>query len=412
MADISALIEKLRLTTERIDEVNAALTSCEDDAAREQLTTELKNMQSAEGLTKTSLFEAATQSTLGNVGVQPTITSQLHTPLVSHDLSTSHDRQPIAIDRKTTRLTARLTAPKEYVYGENFTTWSSRIRRYFLTTNISPHDAIEILLNSVDDRTLEKLEPVADRFTDKQKQDIDTIITLFEQAMYPKSELRALRQKLAGGQMVQEEDEDVDTFASRIRSLAKQAYNEPADRHEPCLNTFLCGIRDVTLYDKVISVPGAEDSFELAVESARKFETMRRSTRNRSPEQLDVLRTYRVGSTQPQGTTESRDHSSSLEQRLPVIANVAHADAEQAPNRHNPNNNRYQPRFGYNNPLRGNNSYRGGNNYRGNRDNVRRDTRTCHLCGEQGHIVRFCPKLPAALNFVRAGNPNPGPSLQ
>ena len=98
------------------------------------------------------------------------------------------------------------------------------------------------------------------------------------------------------GQLVQEEDEDVDTYASRIRSPAKRAYSDPSERHEPCLNTFLCGIRDVTLYDKVISVPCAEDSFELSVESARKFETMRRSTRNRTPEQMDVLRTYRVSS--------------------------------------------------------------------------------------------------------------------
>ena len=83
--------------------------------------------------------------------------------------------------------------------------------------------------------------------------------------------------------------EDVDTYASRILSLAKRTYSDPSERHEPCLNTFLCGIRDVTLYDKVISVPCAEDSFELAVESARKFETMRRSTRNRTREQIDVL---------------------------------------------------------------------------------------------------------------------------
>ena len=82
--------------------------------------------------------------------------------------------------------------------------------------------------------------------------------------------------------------EDVDTYASRILSLAKRTYSDPSERHEPCLNTFLCGIRDVTLYDKVISVPCAEDSFELAVESARKFETMRRSTRNRTREQIDV----------------------------------------------------------------------------------------------------------------------------
>ena len=48
------------------------------------------------------------------------------------------------------------------------------------------NDAIELLFNSVDDRTLEKLESVADRLTDKQKQDPDTFMPIFEQAMYPK----------------------------------------------------------------------------------------------------------------------------------------------------------------------------------------------------------------------------------
>ena len=429
--EVSTLMEKLRITSCRIEEITSAISTCSDDPRRDELTTELTTLQATERSTKTSLFDAWSKT--ATVGDQPTATaSHSHTTASHEQTPTAH---PIAVDNRpthSTRLTARLTAPKEYKYGENFTTWSSRIKRYFRTTHISSNDAIELLLNSVDDRTLEKLAPVADKLTDKQKQDPDSFMPIFEQAMYPKSEIRALRQQLTGGQIVQEEDEDVDTYASRIRSLAKRAYSDPSERQEPCLNTFLCGIRDVTLYDKVISVPCAEDSFELAVESARKFETMRRSTRNITPEQIDVLRTYRVSSANDNNdnrnteTDNTNTNSDRLgQQDIPV-------DADRVHNNNSParQNNQYQPRRGNysyrgidrhvhtdrghnnNSSARQNNQYqprRGNYSYRGNN---RRDTWTCHLCQEQGHIVRFCPQLPAALNFLRAGNSNAGPTQQ
>ena len=102
---------------------------------------------------------------------------------------------------------------------------------------------------------------------------------------------------MTNGQLIQLEGEDIDTYASRIRSLGKRAYPNIDERHEPCLNTFLTGMRDESLYDKVITVSGAEDSFELAVQTAVKFENMRRPSRtkpeaSRTTEQLDVLRNY------------------------------------------------------------------------------------------------------------------------
>ena len=148
----------------------------------------------------------------------------------------------------------------------------------------------------------------------------------------------------------------------------------------------------MTLYDKVISVPGAEDSFELIVE------TMRRSTRNGTPEQIDVLRTYRVSSaddnTDKRNTETDNTYTNSYscgQQERPVDTDRVHNNSSPARQ-----NNQYQPR-------RSNYTYRGNN---------RRDTWTCHLCQEQGHIFRFCPQLPAALNFLRAGNSNAGPTQQ
>ena len=160
----------------------------------------------------------------------------------------------------------------------------------------------------------------------------------------------------------------------------------------------------MTLYDKVISVPGAEDSFDLAVESARKFETMRRTTRSRTQEQIDVLRTYRLDAT-------NQDHET-----LPdTTRTYRRANHDQRDNRYDNNdmsktasahNDQSYPQY---QPRRGDYSYRGP--YRGNNRRLR-DTRTCHLCAQQGHFVRSCPQMPAALNFLRVGNTNSGPSTQ
>lgn len=403
--EISRLMEKLRITSDKIEEITTAITNCTDDTDRDGLTDELNTLQATEKDTKSLLFDEwnKNMTNINHVTDPPAQTVATPSPSTSsstppNNVKTGHVRATTS----STLLTARMTAPKQYTYGDNFTTWSSRIKRYFRTTQIRPDQAIELLLNSVDDRTLEKLEPVADKLTDKQRSDPDLFMPIFEQAMYPKSEIRALRQQLNSGQLVQEEEEDVDTFASRIRSLAKRAYSDPSDRQEPCLNTFLCGIKDVTLYDKVICVPGAEDCFELAVESARKFETMRRTTRSRTPEQLDVLRTYKLDATNRDHDTQPdttpayrRTHPGQPESRYDNngISNTDSAYNGQS-------YLQYQPR-------RGNNSYRGP--YRGNN---RRDTRTCHLCEQQGHFVRSCPQLPAALNFLRAGNSNAGPSTQ
>ena len=40
-----------------------------------------------------------------------------------------------------------------------------------------PDDAIELLLNHIDDRTLEKLEPVADKLTGTDRQDPETFMS-------------------------------------------------------------------------------------------------------------------------------------------------------------------------------------------------------------------------------------------
>ena len=132
----------------------------------------------------------------------------------------------------------------------------------------------------------------------------------------------------------------------------------------------------------------------LLLHPARKFETMRRSTRNRTPEQIDVLRTYRVSSANDNNdnrNTETDNTNTNSDRRGQQDRPV---DADRVHNNNSParQNNQYQPQRGNylyrgidrhvhtdrghnnNSSARQNNQYqprRGNYSYRGNN---RRDT--------------------------------------
>ena len=289
-------------------------------------------------------------------------------------------------------MTARIVPPKEYKHGENFSTWCSRFRRYLKIGKIDDSCVSELLLNSVDDRTLEKLEPVAEKLTSDERCSPDVFIPLFEQAMYPKSEIRALRQQLTNGKLLQEEGEDIDSFASRIRNIANRAYSEPSEKLEPCLNAFLNGIRDDMLYDKIVAVPGAEDDFELAVISARKFEKMR-ETRTTTSTDSDLLGVLQV---------EQNKSPAHRAQYSPAQYN-RHTDTGRDDQRMSSRDDRRRQSYGSQPRNNGrNHNNRDWRDAPTSRDRSRRETRTCYRCNQQGHIARFCTDQ-RSLNSNRAG---------
>ena len=387
--NVTALTEAWKIASTKIKDIKTEIETKTSDSAAESVLMDLKEKLSAaltdESATKTSLLEELLQNRKSHDATSiDHPNSEIEVLSESRPSSSKHEDVFTPRPKEETPLTARFTAPKEYKHGENFTTWCSRFRRYLRASRIRRDDAFELLLNNVDDRTLEKLEPVADKLTPEQGRDPDLFMPIFEQAIYPKSDIRALRQQLTNGNLVQEDQEDVDTFASRVRSLAKRAYNIPSDRHEPCLNAFLNGMRDETLFDKVISVPGAEDDFDLAVESARKFEKMRRTNRDR-PIDLDVL--------QINNSNSNNNDEEPAERNLNTRSDRPVQDHR---------NNSRQYRNGYNNNNRHQNRGRPTPGY------GRRETRTCFICQIQGHIAANCSQN--RLNPNRAGDsPSTGP---
>lgn len=399
MDEITALMNAWKVAADKVTSIKAEITTKQQEGAEaadiQSLQDTLTNAQTDENSTKTTLFDELAKRSSHSSSDQSTASATVVSP--STQQASATDRETVSSGRivgdQETRISARMTAPKEYKHGEDFTTWCSRFRRYLRTSRIHRNDAFDLLLNNVDDRTLDKLEPVAERLGNDERRDPDLFIPIFEQIIYPKSDIRALRQKLTSGNTVQEDDEDIDAFAARIRSLAKRAYSNPSERHEPCLNAFLNGMKDEMLFDKVVSVPGAEDNFDLAVESATKFEKLRRTTRSKTSE-LDVLRISNSSTDQTTGEDVREDRNRSVDRTLD---RREHGPRDNFRHQNYRQNNR---RFQGNSRGRGSGASRGGQRQGGNRQ--------CFLCHERGHIVSECPINP--LNGNRAGrSQNVGP---
>ena len=393
--NVVTLLNALKLSSEKVKKLKEELAEAESGGAEnvDELRQKAIAAEVDENAVKNSLLDEWNEQSERNItSVVPEKPSpvQYETP----DLSTSLDKSTLQscgsnerepANSQSSHFTTRIPPPKQYQNGENFTTWCSRFKRYLSMGKVANSLAHEMLLNSVDDRTLEKLEPVAEKLTRAEKRDPEKFIQIFEQAMNPKSEIRALRQELSG-RITQGEDEDTEAFAARIRSLANKAYSEPAERQEPCLNAFLNGLKDDTLYDKVVAVPGAEDNFELAVQSASKFEKMRRSRNVNS-------------------TVNVADNSSDL---LQGVFQVDRLENTQTAPRNEIEYSQQQNRSGdrrqiERQPIR-NQIVRQPNSRPETNPRSRVEMRTCYRCDVQGHIARFCPNNP--LNTNRAGMTN------
>ena len=274
------------------------------------------------------------------------------------DVTEVTDNKEATLDTVVKQIkTVRLVDPKEYKHGNNFAQWCSRFRRDLKIGRIDKGTAIETFLNSLDDRTAEKLEPVADRMTEEERRDPELFIGKFEQTMFPQAEIRSLRQQLTNGSLKQEHGEDIDSFAARIRNISHRAYPDTATRAEPSLNALLNGMHD-DLYERIISSTEAQQDFEAAVTTAMTYEKMRRLR-----EPARVLRM-----TQGQNETNDRD-------RRAIDQNE-----------------------GWRNGDRRNSQNRGTR-----REQDWRHTRICWNCDKEGHIARFCREQ-HSFNSQRAFN--------
>ena len=366
MSELSSLLAELKVSSERVTELQQQLTANTDENQTDNLTTQLEAARTADAAVRGRMLIELNKS-------------QVDTPKTTVEVRDKTDDVHIV---SSGAAICRIPPPKQYNTGDNFTTWGSRFKRYIRMSNtkISPS---ELLLNSVDDTTLDKLEPVVQRLESSEREDLDTFVAICENTLYPKSEIRALRQEL-NGKISQTDDENVEEFAARIRRIANRAYSNPPDREEPSLNALLNGMKDDSLYEKIITVGGAEDSFELAVEAARKFEKMKlvrgssgsTSSATRDTELLEVNRVHQLQRQSREPTDGTEEPNSDRPRRSDSLR------------QHSPERN-HRGRQHRNSSTRG----------RGRPDN-----RQCYRCHEFGHIARLCrAPIPSPLNYRRAG---------
>ena len=68
----------------------------------------------------------------------------------------------------------RVQQPKEYKKWEDFSTFSYRYKMFVDSARVPKSMQANLLLNNVDDNTLQKLAPMVEKLTDSEKADLNT----------------------------------------------------------------------------------------------------------------------------------------------------------------------------------------------------------------------------------------------
>ena len=359
-----------------------------DQAKIDELNTEIIAAEQYENETLKSLSDALDKTHLSNV---PAVV-KLPDPILANCQSSGQNSSTNSLTT-TTRLAARISPPKEYKHGDDFTIWCTRFRRYLSMSNVSGRGSLDLFLNCVDDRTSQKLDSTVERMTADEKCQPDLFIPICISILYPASESRALRLELT--QLSQETDEDIEGFASRIRNIGARAYSDNLSaKDECCLTAFMHGIRNSDI--KVDVMKGEANSFEEAVSLATKFERIRASVDIKVADSTDLIDVLRVNNSQQS-------------QQTPVEQPTERSDRDNSQSHYR--TPRDSSSYRHNNYQNRNNQYRRpqantSRNYPNNRGYSNyEETRNCWNCGEQGHLRRFCSQpAQAPLNYQRAGD--------
>ena len=367
--------EELKGINEDINNLRLSLDSEDDTDKKTEIQERINEAETARSLLKTKLVDAIETDCLSNKDAGTTATEPLLLDSKSTALPSTFSGE-ILRDRSHTACSSsnlRIKQPKEYKNGEDFSTFCYRFKIFVEANKTSNSDYSNALLSCVDDITLQKLMPVVENLTDGERRNIKLLLDTCREALYPRSEMRALRQQLTSAKIVQSGEEEVEAFAARIRNIVNRAgYTTEAEKSEACLNAFLNGL-NAELADKLYAAPDVENSFEVAVSTARKLEKMRKVRAPPATPETDILSSvFRVS--QARGSRDqhlNQNHTDRSPEQRDLLSQVSNYGRQGRSSTH-------QPR-----PA---NSSQAGRSER----RVRTETRTCYRCGVKGHIARFC----------------------
>ena len=391
LESIESLKTELRKICDNLAKLRVDVQEAEEEGEKTRLGEEIKKAETSQSQLKDKLVQHILDMNtpeivpLSSKGKAPKTKAEVPSASASSSSSTTEigGRDSISDrDSVSDRRRIKLKQPKEYKKGEDFALFGHRFQIFVQSNRTDPDDYSNALLSCVDDITLQKLMPVIQGLTDGEKRNLKTLLNKCRDTLYPRSEIRALRQQLTSAKMVQETDEDVEAFAARIRSVVNKAgYSTEEEKSETCLNAFLNGLNS-DLVDKLYAAPDVEDNFEVAVSTARKLEKMQGLRKTTSSSEVNNMAHVFKVSEPPRGSrVQSQGRSAEQHQLLSDVSEYRRSEGA--------TNDSYR---------RSSMSQRGRPANRGRQGRERNENRTCHRCGIQGHIARFC-RAPLPLNM-------------
>ena len=271
--------------------------------------------------------------------------------------------------------------PKFTSEGQDICIFLDRFEQYIQLSCHGNADNLELQLLSVieNDKMYRKLKGICASLYTHQKENITAFVAAIRKALFPATEARMMRASL--NSMKQGPAESVEDFANRLMNEAEKAFSpsELTLREEACLATFIGGLREVSIKQKLME--SDVGTFEQATQLARKQETIMHSLRGSDTErgeeswqELPVLRVgENVSGSQPNPPQLQQRERSGSDGRNGVVCwrcnmpnHVARNCRSGLPRNAEPQNERFnQP------------------------SNV-----TCYNCQQRGHFARNCPNRP------------------
>ena len=312
------------------------------------------------------------------------------------------------VENSTDEITSALTKMKlsqftklrKYNKGENFSRFTERFKEYIYITGMKDKRLYLYLLQNVDDATYSILKSVD--LNPEQMEDAELFCDEYKKAIYGdqtvplKSEVMDCKQQ---------SDEDIQTYAFRLREKGNIAFNDKELMDEACFLTFIRGVKDTYICRKLNegNVKNFEEALKLAIR-LEKVENMLQDKTEVSSILKETTESFRPSrNSRPdyeRTKSSSRDRQGSPSSHSFYQGNSNHYDRRRSHSQESDrSNNRYRSLSRDKNRSHFRDRSRSRENYPfSQRARNRQQDKTCYFCHKRGHIKRNCRKLRQFLN--------------